>query len=134
MRLEQADPSIKGELKIIKSITLLEGDGTTPFKLGCYKDTREILTVMQAFINGELLSMRYPLNGKTHLVHFDVSTGKLNLKDSQEIDEEDKKTKLIFDPVKGLFNKLRLLEESETTKMEITKFTLAGFGKNPNAV
>ncbi len=134
LRLEQADPSKKGELKIIKSTKLLDSDEGNPYKLGCYKDTREALRNMLAYINGETLMIRYDLNEKTHILHFEVSTGKLLRKETKEKTEGANLLKINFDPVKGLFNRLCLVSDGEITKMDIMKFTVAGFGKNPNAV
>jgi hypothetical protein len=131
--LEKIDPSKKGELKVLKSIHLFEADGTSSFKLGCYKDTREILGLMVAFINGETLYLEYEKNGKLNVVQFEVENGKLIGKKALDIAE---KTHILsFDPKRGIICSIGKAEEEggEGEKILISKFTLAGFGKNPNA-
>ena len=89
---------------------------------------------MKAFINGETLILEYKYNGKLNVANFEINTGKLITKKSTEIPENQ--PKFSFDPKLGVFSTIALLKEDNDSgeKIKIEKFTLAGFGKNPNAL
>jgi hypothetical protein len=132
--LEKIDPSKKGELRVLKTIKLIDEDGISKFKIGSYKEAREILGLMRAFINGETLIMEFKYNGKLNVAYFEINTGNLIAKKALEIAENQ--PKFSFDPKIGVFSVIDFPKEDNESseKLMFQIFTLAGFGKNPNAL
>jgi hypothetical protein len=90
---------------------------------------------MIAFINGETLIIRYTYNGKLNVAHFETNTGKL-IFNKKEQHISDNQPKFSFDPKIGLISAIGYPKEDIESheNIMIGTFTLAGFGKNPNAL